>query len=574
MQIDIENWLDKIEDFGKENLEEILHHLTGAIQEIAGRGHCRIYLEDLTEGALSCMGAAGGDIERVRQSTFAINDDNFLVSRVYQQQQETSIENLADSLDDMPVAGGRGGGSYFLPLVHRGRSIGVVCLDRGRPGEFPRKAVLQKLRRLLVAVAPILDRARRYHQQVVLSHHVDEAKKREAALFMVRSAARLIDRVVLASVLVPTPSNIDGERTLEILASYSKEREARRLYEQEQRINLSPGESLLSRFIDRGGVIVDDSLLSPLYIPDLADQSLQKQYLTEELGLRSLFMVPRFDSRSRRVICLVNYYTKEKYQFTPFERGLLEAHAEMAQQVVQQIGDEHLEVQILSEISDLLQQPSDGLQPFLHRVLSKATRLIGADTGSIALVRELDGERWLLVEDAQGSLVGAKSKDWLKKYIPPIRIGAEELDAEQRSLTGLAAATGRPAVVDNTREEMRRGGFYSEVTEAVRSELAVPVIYAGEVLAVICVDSLRPNYFTGEHRRILQIIERMISRHLASLQHIEQLTGEIDRLRKDVDYRDPSVTSYRLGNIIGNSPKAQQIVETIQCVTPPLCQRI
>ncbi|MCF6179194.1 MAG: GPMC system transcriptional regulator, partial [Geopsychrobacter sp.] len=385
--------------------------------------------------------------------------------------------------------------------------------------------------------------------------------------------ARLIDRVALASVLVPIPSEIDGERTLEILASYSKEREAGRLYEQEQRINLSPGESLLSRFIDRAGVISDDSLLAPLYIPDLADQALQKQYLTEELGLRSLYMVPRYD-RSRRVICLVNYYTKEKYQFSPFERGLLEAHAEMAQQVVQQIGDEHLEVQILSEISDLLQQPSDGLQPFLRRVLSKATRLIGADTGSIALVRELEGERWLLVEDGDGNLVGAKSKDWLKKYIPPIRIGGEELPTEQRSLTGLAAATGRPAVVDNTREEMRRGGFYAEVTETVRSELAVPVSYAGEVLAVICVDSLRPNYFSGEHRRILQIIERMISRHLASLQHIEQLTGEIDRLRKDVDYRDPSVSSYRLGNIIGNSAKAQQIIETIQCISPPLCQRI
>lgn len=574
MQLDIEHWIGRIEGFGKENLEEILHLLTGAIQEITGRGHCRIYLEDLTEGALSCMGAVGGDVERVRQRTFAINDDNFLVSQVYQRQEEVSIENLAGSPEDMPVAGGRGGGSYFLPLVHRGRSIGVACLDRSRPKAFPREEELQKLRRLFAAVTPILDRARRYHQQIVLSHHVDEAKKREAALFMVRSAARLIDRVALASVLVPTPSDIDGERTLEILAAYSKEPEARRLYEQEQRINLSPGESLLSRFIDRAAVISDDSLLSPLYIPDLADQSLQKQYLTEELGLRSLYMVPRFDSRTRRVICLVNYYTKEKYQFTPFERGLLEAHAEMAQQVVQQIGDEHLEVQILSEISDLLQQPSDGLQPFLHRVLSKATRLIGADTGSIALVREVDGERWLLVEDAEGALIGAKSKDWLKKFIPPIRVGGEELPPEQRSLTGLAAATGRPAVVDNTRDEMRRSGFYAEVTETVRSELAVPIIYAGEVLAVICVDSLRPNYFTGEHRRILQIIERMISRHLASLQHIEQLTGEIDRLRKDVDYRDPSVSSYRLGNIIGNSQKAQQIVETIQRVTPPLCQRI
>ncbi len=86
--------------------------------------------------------------------------------------------------------------------------------------------------------------------------------------------------------------------------------------------------------------------------------------MTEELGLKSVYMVPRYDKRTRRVICLVNYYTNEHHQFTPFERDLLEAHAEMAQRVVQEIGDEHLEVQILAEIGDLLQHSSDGLQQF------------------------------------------------------------------------------------------------------------------------------------------------------------------------------------------------------------------
>ena len=169
MQNGVEDWASRFELFGKENLEEILHELGVAIQTLTGRGHCRVYLEDLTEGALCCMAAVGGDLERVRQSTFAINDESYLVSRVYQRQQETSIENLADSPADMPVPGAQGGGSYFLPLVRRGRSIGVICLDRGRPGEFPSAEVLQKLRRLLTAVAPILDRARRYHQQVLLS---------------------------------------------------------------------------------------------------------------------------------------------------------------------------------------------------------------------------------------------------------------------------------------------------------------------------------------------------------------------------------------------------------------------
>ncbi|MBE9487365.1 MAG: sigma 54-interacting transcriptional regulator [Chloroflexi bacterium] len=568
--------LEQIDRFGKENLEEILHKLIEAVQLLVEGGRCRIYLEDLTKGALTCVAAAGGEVGQVREKPFPINDASYLISQVYQQQEELAIDDLSRYPEDLPITSGsrRAGACYLIPIAHKGRPIGVLCLDRGRPGQFPSDASLRQVRQLLTAVTPLLDRARKYHQQLLLARRVDEAKKREAALFMVQSAAHLIDQVALASVLIPIPSDVDGERTLQILASYSKEPEAKKLYEEERLINLTPGQSLVSRFIDRAGVITDDSLLAPLYIPALDTESLQKQFLTEELGLKSLYMVPRFDKRTRRVICLVNYYTKEYYQFTPFERGLLEAHAEMAQRVVQEIGDEHLEVQILSEIGDLLQRSSDGLQPFLRRILSKAAQLIGADTGSIALVREYQGEKWLSVENAQGKLIGAKSKAWLKKYIPPIRVGGSELPEEQRSLTGMVAAGKKPVILADTLNPADDSNFYLQVTEAIRSEIAVPVIYDDEVLAVICLDSRRPHYFTEEHRRILLIIERMVGHHLAILQRIEQLTGEIDRLKQDVDYKDPSISSYRLGNIIGNSKKTQQIIETIQRITPPLCQRL
>ncbi len=568
----IEPLIENFGRFGKENLDEILHMLIEGVLKLSEGGRCRIYLEDLTQGALTCVAAAGGEVGRVREKSFPINNRSFLVSQVYQQQEELAIDDLTKHPDDMPITSGirQAGASYLLPLAHNNQPIGVLCLDRGRPGQFPQSNQLQLLRQLLAAITPTLDSARKYHQQLQLARKVDEAKKREAALFMVQSAAHLIDRVALASVLIPIPTEIEGERTLQILAAYSKEPEAGTLYEEERLINLTPGESLVSRFIDRNGVITDDSLLAPLYIPDLAAETLQKRYLTEDLGLKSLYMVPCFDNRTRRVICLVNYYTNEPYQFSPFERGLLEAHAEMAQRVVQEIGDEHLEVQVLSEIGDLLQQPGNDFQPFLHRVLSKATQLIDADTGSIALVREQEGERWLLVEDSKGNQVGAKSKGWLKRNIPPIRVGGLELPEEERSLTGLVAATGQPALLD----EQRQGGFYREVNAAIRSEIAVPVICEGEVLAVICLDSLRPHFFTDEHRRILLIIERMIGHQLAILQKIEQLTSEIDRLRQDVDYKDPNISSYRLGNIIGHSEKTKEIINTIQRITPPLCQRL
>ena len=66
----------------------------------------------------------------------------------------------------------------------------------------------------------------------------------------------------------------------------------------------------------------------------------------------------------------------------------------------------------------------------------------------------------------------------------------------------------------------------------------------------------------GKWRAALEftLAESRLSRGLLQ---IERLTGEVQRLRSDVTYRDPKISSYRLGNIIGNSPKAREIVTII-----------
>ena len=111
------------------------------------------------------------------------------------------------------------------------------------------------------------------------------------------------------------------------------------------------------------------------------------------------------------MICLVSYFTHEIYRFSEFETGLLQTHAEMVERVIREIGGEHLEIKVLAEISELLREPNEELQPFLTKVLSKATELIGADTGSIAIVDERNGEKWLIVEDEKGRPWGRKTRN-------------------------------------------------------------------------------------------------------------------------------------------------------------------
>ncbi len=568
----------KIAGYGKENLEDILHVLLGAVTLITRQNRCRVYLEDLTGGILVCAAANGAQAQAVKSRSFPLNSTDYLVSRVYMTQQAALVEdvtalagpNALELAERFEIRA-----SYLVPLIHQGRSAGVLSVDSSRVGRVPAESQRRVLREFLAEVVPLIDQARKYHQQIVLARRIDKAKKKEAALLMVKSAVSLIDKLTLASVLIPSPLGLESkEEGLQVLASYTKDQGARQIYEDEKLINLGPGQSLLSRYISSTGIISDDTLLTPLYIPNLPAEPLQKRYLTEQMGLKSLYVVPRYEPHSRRVICLVNYYTRGSYHFSDFEKGLLEAHAEMAERVIQEIGVEHMEIQVLSEINDLLQEKFEGLQPFLNRALSKATELIGADTGSIALIREEEGLRWLIVEEPDGRLVGAKSKEWLKKDIPPIRVGGEKLPPEERSLTGYVAHIGRPHVIADTEAEKRKKGLYREITGAIKSEIAVPVLYDDEVIAVICLDSLRPHYFTDEHKRILMIIERLIAPFLYDLQRIEKLTGEVINLRRDVGYKDPKISSYKLGNIIGNSAKTSELVDFIQRITPPLFNRI
>ena len=567
---------EKILRFGKENLEEMLHALAEGVRVISGKQRIRVYLEDLTRGALTCFHASGPFSEEIRRTPFPIISGDAVVSSVFVSRYPAEFRRRGQNdlpLDHELAERCEIASSTLLPMTSNGKSIGVVCIDHDGPGEPLGSTARELLTEFIAAVAANIDHARIYHQHLLLARKVEEFKKREAASFMVKSAVRLLDRLTLASVLVPVEQP-GGVRMLEILASHSEDSELKTKYDQLGAIDLERGKSLISRYIDDRAVITDKRLLHPLFIPDLAGQALQKRALTEEMSLQSLYVVPRYDPLTLKVICLVNYFARELYRFSEFEMGLLQTHAEMVERVIHEIGGEHLEIRVLAEISELLRERNEELQPFLSKVLSKATELIGADTGSIAIAKEIDGERWLVVEEEQGNIVGAKSREWLKKHIPPFRIGGDELPVDERSLTGYVAWSRESKIIADIEDERKAGGFHRSMSDLIKSEIAVPISTDDEVIAVICLNSMKPAYFTEEHKRILQLIDRLTARHISDIQRIESLQSEVQRLQTDVAYKDPQISSYRLGNIIGISRKAQEIVDFINTVSEPIFNRI
>jgi transcriptional regulator with GAF, ATPase, and Fis domain len=565
-----------IAGYGKENLGELLYALAENAKVLAQCEQIRIYLEDLTKGSLVCAHASGSLSKELAETSFPIFSGEAVVSKVFVSQRETEFirsGSVKTSVDYEFATRFNFRSSFIAPIVSLGKSIGVICIDQDHAGaELNSRARLQ-LAELTELAADALDQARIYHQQVRLARRLEEFKAREAANMMVMSAVKLIEKVSLAAVLVP--HHQDGAAgALENLASFSADENLKKTYDLLGALDLRKGMSLISNYINDQGIITDDRLLKPLLIPDLTQHNLQKRELTESMELRSLYLVPRYNPETRRIICLLNYYCHDLYQFSDFEMGLLQTHAEMVEKVISEVGGEHLEIRVLSEISDLLNERTESLQPFLTRVLSKATELIGADTGSIAVVSERDGVRWLVVEDEAGTIIGAKNKEWLKKYIPPLKVGGRELPKEERSLTGYVAFTKQPKITARVESELQSDGFHRSMSALLKSEIAVPIICEEEVIAVICLNSLQYDYFREEHRRILQIIGSLTARHVSDLQRIERLQGEVTRLTTDVAYKDPHVSSYRLGNIIGNSLKSQEVVDFINTVSPPLFNRI
>ncbi len=322
-----------IATYGKENLGELLYALAAQGASLSGRQQIRIYLEDLTRGTLSCVHAVGIVGKERAETSFPIVSEEMIVPRVFVSQlpEDFTFSNGAVDSPDYRCAGQFNfSSSCVMPIVSLGKSIGVICFDTGQPAQTMDNQLKADLAELTGMVAPSLDQARIYHQQVRLARSLEKFKAREAANMMVKSAVKLIEKVSLAAVLIP--SGTEGTPgSLENLASFSTDGRLKVMYDQLGTLDLRKGMSLISNYMDDQGFITDERLLQPLYFHDLTQHTLQKKALTEALELRSLYVVPRFDTESRRLICLLNYYTHELYRFTPFEMGLLQTHAEMVE---------------------------------------------------------------------------------------------------------------------------------------------------------------------------------------------------------------------------------------------------
>ncbi len=139
-------------------------------------------------------------------------------------------------------------------------------------------------------------------------------------------------------------------------------------------------------------------------------------------------------------------------------------------------------------------------QQALQRIVREAVRLVGASSGSVALINPTNGLLEILA--AQG--------------LPPSAAGLKLRPGE--GITGWVVRTGRPACVDDVTRDPR----YVPLRSSVRSELAVPLQVGGQVRGVLNVDSDRPGAFDAADQETLLALAAEAARVIQNTWRFEQ----------------------------------------------------
>lgn len=575
-----------LSSYEKENLSEILHLLATGLKSAYRCDSVRIYLEDLYEGMLICHYVTGQNRPDQHRITNYISPKESIISKAFYENSVvvswdvpggfSSFRNPLEALSNIKS-------TAVFPITYQMRPLGTLSLDWQTEGEHLAAKTIEDITRFLGENSTVIEKAKRYHQNISFSRHLDTARKKDGAWLMMRSAVNLIENLTLASVLIPVSQTQAPETSgslsdlVEILAVYSQTFEHAGIYNNREQIRVLDGHNLINRiirFAPGKGLVMNDLSQGSVFHENVMEEQFSRKDIASQINLVSLYQVPKYDRKTGKFICAVNYYTSEPYEFTTFEKALLQQHASMVENLILEESQANIEIQVLSEIEGLLSDQNSSLQSFLQNILGKTSELLGADCGTISLLKIIDGQSWLVVEDEQGKLAGAKSRAWKKNEIPPLLVGGNDLPDAMKSVNGYCAHTARPVLFSDVNNMQLTQGFYKNLSSAIRSELAVPIIYENNVLGVINQDSFKVNYFKEEHKKILQIIASLIQQKVYHLKQIESVRAKMSVLREEIEYRDPKVSSYYLGNVIGKSRKIHHLIKQIDTVVESISHRM
>jgi len=111
------------------------------------------------------------------------------------------------------------------------------------------------------------------------------------------------------------------------------------------------------------------------------------------------------------------------------------------------------------------------------------------------------------------------------------RVTRERTIALGEGLVGSAAQLREPILAADVRKDPR----YVEANPEVRSELAIPLVYKGEVIGVLDLEHTRVNYYNEDHQRTLSTLASQVAISIANAKLYQRIHEEEQRMERDLD---------------------------------------
>jgi phosphoserine phosphatase RsbU/P len=174
------------------------------------------------------------------------------------------------------------------------------------------------------------------------------------------------------------------------------------------------------------------------------------------------------------------------------------------------------QAQTLGVLNDISREITSILDPndLLERIAHLLKRVIDFQMFSILLWNE----RTQLFEHRFSSRFGE-------------RVIRERTIALGEGLIGTAAQLREPVLAPDVRKDSR----YIEANAEVRSELAVPLVYKGEIIGVLDLEHTRVNYYNEDHQRTLSTLGSQIAISIANARLYQRIHEEEQRMERDLE---------------------------------------
>jgi sigma-B regulation protein RsbU (phosphoserine phosphatase) len=247
------------------------------------------------------------------------------------------------------------------------------------------------------------------------------------------------------------------------------------------------------------------------------DVTKEEQYIEANPNVRSELAVPLIVKN--RVIGVFDIESEMPAYFTAEHQRLLELVASRVAIAVEnarlytRVSRQAQTLAVLNEISREITSILD-LDDLLERIGQLLKRVIDYQMFTILLWNE----RTQQFEHRFSSRYGE-------------RVHREHNVTLGEGIIGTSAQLRESILASDVRKEPR----YLAVNPETRSELAVPLIYKGQVIGVIDLEHTRVNYYNDDHQRTLSTLAAQVAISIANARLYQRIHEEEQRMERDLD---------------------------------------